>query len=222
MPDQSNRVKVLYISDDYVLQAIAGMYGRQPQVLHMLKLPIPDGARVLRCHADWSRRAVGFLVEHESFPEVPAGVAPPDMLIDDDCDAEIVSIPWAEDGKLPPSYEALQARVKELQAEAERLRFRCEWMLHNGGLFNEFAREQSPVGVSLLDHVRRRIDEEEALAWRSQSPLYSTLRAEAQSPPVRPDRPPSHCAAAGRDSARRSASLASPTAGDRRRPPRSR
>lgn len=113
MPERSNRVKVLYLPEDFILAAVAGLYGNAYQFLRLPKLPIPDGARAIACSASWDRRAIGLLVEHESFDEVPGSERPPEMV--DQFEFQVVSIPLVENGKLPPSYEALQSRVKELE-----------------------------------------------------------------------------------------------------------
>jgi hypothetical protein len=45
------------------------------------KFSFPDGVEVERATHSWERRAFGLLLSHPSFPEVPEGELPPDVIL---------------------------------------------------------------------------------------------------------------------------------------------
>lgn len=72
------RVKILSIPPDYILQILNG------QRVEYLILPeteyIPKGSRVVSVRYNWEMQTLDFMVEHESFPEVPDGERPPRII----------------------------------------------------------------------------------------------------------------------------------------------
>lgn len=65
------RVRVFPLSPEDVIDAVCG---------RLVVTGIPEGAKVIRCQYDFLTDRIQFLVEHDSFDECPAGVAPPTSL----------------------------------------------------------------------------------------------------------------------------------------------
>lgn len=109
---QESRLKILQIRDQRILELMTAAW-REPDRVVLPVLDLPEGFAVRSVHADWRSRTFGFVIEHESFPVNHDGC---EIQCMPDVQIRAVSFPIAKDGKAPASYEALQARIAELEA----------------------------------------------------------------------------------------------------------
>lgn len=72
MKDQMRHLKVVYLSEGFILDMLEGLHRCDVACLPVLP-EIPEGTAVLSVHHDWQHRAFGVVLEHESFPEVWPG-----------------------------------------------------------------------------------------------------------------------------------------------------
>lgn len=71
---EATRVKGFFLGFREFLHLFRGNSDPLPTCIEITCLPkdcYPDGAKLLDVHLDWMRRGYIFLVEHESFPEIP-------------------------------------------------------------------------------------------------------------------------------------------------------
>lgn len=75
---QSRRVRVFWIPERHMIPLLR-MHDRLPEyVAYPVLSPLPDGAEIIHCWLEHRRGAFAFMVQHESFDEVPEGQAAPD------------------------------------------------------------------------------------------------------------------------------------------------
>lgn len=78
-PIKYRRLAVVYVSYRDVVQIAGTGPAETSQFVHFPVLDLPEGARVDQVYLDHLRGAFGFVLEHESFEEVPEGVSPPTL-----------------------------------------------------------------------------------------------------------------------------------------------
>lgn len=75
---RSNRIRRYYLPERASVELL-NAFRSGTDWRCILKLPgIPADAKVLSVNAAWERKAIGVLIEHESFPDVPDGAMIPD------------------------------------------------------------------------------------------------------------------------------------------------
>ena len=81
MIPQSRRVKRFMVNADVVLDMVLrGMGAYTPGYVYVLdRAPFPPDAKLVGVNYEWPYQAFGFLVEHESFEEVPDGGMAPNV-----------------------------------------------------------------------------------------------------------------------------------------------
>ena len=72
----TGRYKVFYVSEGLMLEFFKGFSGSQYLVMPTFA-DLPPGAKLCSCFYSPERLGFGFVVEHETFEEVPLGAAAP-------------------------------------------------------------------------------------------------------------------------------------------------